>query len=89
MPVNALNTGTIANKTSGSVKGPPSDASLITAMRRTAAIVNYQYAATAGNTQPANNKQITADRIYSRGFEGSGIMALKATGVYKNFLRTL
>ena len=89
MPVNALNTGSLVNKASGSVKGKPSDASLITVMRRSAAITNYQYAATVSNTQPASTKQVTADRIYTRGFEGSGIMALKATGLYKNFLRTL
>jgi ABC-type Fe3+ transport system substrate-binding protein len=89
MSVNALNTGSVANNNLGYVKGPPSDASAITAMRKAAVIVNYQYAATAGNTQLANGKQQIADHLHTRGFDGSGIMAIKAAGLSKNFLRTL
>ena len=89
MSVNALNTGSVANKAIGYVKGPPSDASMITAMRKAAVNVNYQYAATVGNTQLANGKQLIADHLHTRGFEGSGIMSINAAGLSKNFLRTL
>jgi hypothetical protein len=80
MPVNALNTATGAQKQYA--KGPPSDASSVTAMRRAAVIVNFQ---NYGNTP----KPIISDSNLTRGFEGSGIMAVKARGLYKNFLRTL
>lgn len=80
MPVNALNTGSGAQKPF--VKGPPSDASAVTAMRRAAVIVNFQKSTT-------NPKRLISDHNLTRGFEGSGIMAVKATGLYKNFLKTL
>lgn len=80
MSVNALNTATGAQKEY--VKGPPSDASAVTAMRRAAVIVNFQNSTT-------NPKRLISDHNLTRGFEGSGIMAVKARGLYKNFLRTL
>jgi hypothetical protein len=80
MSVNALNTATGAQKQYA--KGPPSDASAVTAMRRAAVITNFQNSTT-------NPKRLISDRNLTRGFEGSGIMAVKATGLYKNFLRTL
>ena len=78
--LNALNTATGAQKQY--VKGPPSDASAVTAMRRAAVIVNFQNSTT-------NPKRLISDHIHTRGFDSSGIMAVKARGLYKNFLRTL
>ena len=90
MSVNALNTGSIANKLSGSVKGPPSDASAVTAMRRAAVNVNYMYAATNGFTTPANNKKSITDQPMSRGFTDSRYTSVKVgRGLTKNFLKTL
>ena len=90
MSVNALNTGSAANKLSGSVKGPPSDASLITAMRRAAVNVNYMYAATNGFTASANNKKTITDQPMTRGFDGSPYTSVNvARGLTKNFLKTL
>ena len=90
MSVNALNTGSIANKLSGSVKGPPSDASAVTAMRRAAVNVNYMYAATNGFTTPANNKKSITDQPMSRGFTDSRYTSVNVgRGLTKNFLKTL
>ena len=90
MSVNALNTGSAANKLSGSVKGPPSDASDVTAMRRAAVNVNYMYAATNGFTASANNKQTITDQPMTRGFDGSRYTSVNVgRGLTKNFLKTL
>lgn len=80
MSVNALNTATGNQKQY--TKGPPSDASLVTAMRRAAVIVNFQNSTT-------DPKRLISDQQHTRGFDTSGIMAVKARGLYKNFLRTL
>lgn len=90
MPVDALNTGSAANRLSGSVKGPPSDASLITAMRRAAVNVNFMHAATAGFTVGANNTKVVADRLNEKGFTESRYTSVfVGRGLTKNFLKTL
>lgn len=89
MSINSLSVGSLANKQTGSVKGPPSDASLITSMRRAAVNVQFQYAATAGNTVPANNKKVLTDQPKTRGFTDSPYISAVGRGLSKNFLKTL
>uniref|UniRef100_A0A6C0KC08 Uncharacterized protein n=1 Tax=viral metagenome TaxID=1070528 RepID=A0A6C0KC08_9ZZZZ len=89
MSINSLSVGLLANKQTGSVKGSPSDASLITSMRRAAVNVQFQYAATSGNTVPANNKKVLTDQPNTRGFADSPYISAVGRGLSKNFLKTL
>jgi hypothetical protein len=71
-------------------KGTGSDASMITAMRRAAVNVNFQYAATNGFTAPANNKKAITDKPQDRGFTDSRYTSVVVgRGLYDNFLKTL
>ena len=82
-------TSRISMNTGPGGKGVACDASMITAMRRAAVNVNYQYAATQGNTLPANNKQVISDQPKTRGFTDSPYISVVQRGLYDNFLRTL
>jgi len=71
-------------------KGPGSDASMITAMRRAAVNVNFMHAATSGFTVPANNKKALADRLKEKGFtESRYTSVVVGRGLYDNFLKTV
>jgi hypothetical protein len=71
-------------------KGPGSDASMITAMRRAAVNVNYMHAATSGFTVQPDNKKALAERLKEKGFTESRYTAVVVgRGLYDNFLKTL
>lgn len=71
-------------------KGPGSDASMITAMRRAAVNVNFMHAATSGFTVQANNKKEFADRLKEKGFtESRYTSVVVGRGLFDNFLKTL
>ena len=71
-------------------KGPGSDASMITAMRRAAVNVNFMHAATSGFTVQANNKKEFADRLKEKGFtESRYTSVVVGRGLYDNFLKTV
>ncbi len=71
-------------------KGPGSDASMITAMRKAAVDVNYQYTATAKNTIPNIGKFGITDKPMTRGFTDSPYThVFVSRGLFNNFLKTL
>jgi len=71
-------------------KGTGSDASMITAMRRAAVNVNFQYAATNGFTTGANGKKVITDQPKTRGFtESTYTSVVVGRGLFDNFLKTL
>jgi hypothetical protein len=71
-------------------KGPGSDASMITAMRRAAVNVNFMRAATSGFTVPANDRKAFEDRLKEKGFtESRYTSVVVGRGLFDNFLKTV
>jgi hypothetical protein len=71
-------------------KGPGSDASMITAMRRAAVNVNFMRAATSGFTVQPDNKKALAERLKEKGFtESRYTSVVVGRGLYDNFLKTV